>query len=233
MSQWILLFPLSWYMWAPADYNQCVQTNPALKWVSYWISRSLSSFTSFKDLFSCDWCENLLQTTQSWRPNWLSMLPWSLHFHLDKLFFFFQWPKLLIKHFYKSWFGLVTKSCLTLVTPWTVDHQAPLSMGFPRQEYWSGLPFPSPEDLSNPGIDSKSPALQADYLTTEPPGKSLPLLKCHQPPFRIGIYSQVNKLTLSNRCSWHWEYTDEHDKSLNLHEVTFQGERQMSEWINT
>ena len=49
--------------------------------------------------------------------------------------------------------GLVAKSCLTLVTPWTVAHQAPLSMGFPRQEYWSELPFPSPGDLPNPGIE--------------------------------------------------------------------------------
>ena len=49
--------------------------------------------------------------------------------------------------------GLVTKSCLTLAIPWTVAHQAPLSMGFSRQEYWSGLPFPSPEDLPNPGIE--------------------------------------------------------------------------------
>ena len=45
-------------------------------------------------------------------------------------------------------------------------------MGFSRQEYWSGLPFPSPEDLPNPGIEPKSPALQADALTSEPPGKS-------------------------------------------------------------
>ena len=45
------------------------------------------------------------------------------------------------------------------VTPWTVAHQAPLSMGFSRQEYWSGLPFPSPGDLSNPGIEPTSPAL--------------------------------------------------------------------------
>ena len=48
--------------------------------------------------------------------------------------------------------GLVTKSCPTLVTPWTVACQAPLSMGFSRQEYWSGLPFPSPGDLPDPGI---------------------------------------------------------------------------------
>ena len=56
-------------------------------------------------------------------------------------------------------------------TPWTVAHQAPPSMGFSRQEYWSGLPFPSPEDLPNPGIEPRSPALQADTLTSEPPGK--------------------------------------------------------------
>ena len=63
--------------------------------------------------------------------------------------------------------GLVTKSCLTLVTPWTVVFQAPLSMGFSRQEYWSGLPFPSPGDLPDPGIEPRSPALQTDSLLTE------------------------------------------------------------------
>ena len=54
-------------------------------------------------------------------------------------------------------------------TPWTVAHQAPLSMEFSRQEYWSGLPFPFPEDLSNPGIKPGSPALQADSLPAELP----------------------------------------------------------------
>ena len=67
--------------------------------------------------------------------------------------------------------GLVTKSCPTLATPWTVAHQAPLSMGFPRQEYWSGLSFPSPGDLPNPGIKPTSPALADGFLTIEPPGK--------------------------------------------------------------
>ena len=56
-------------------------------------------------------------------------------------------------------------------TLWTVAHQAPLSMGFSRQEYWNGLPFPSPGDLPDPGIELRSPALQADALTSEPPGK--------------------------------------------------------------
>ena len=63
--------------------------------------------------------------------------------------------------------GLVPKSCLTLAMPCTVDCQAPLSTGFSRQEYWSGLPFPSPEDLPNPRIEPGSPALQADSLPTE------------------------------------------------------------------
>ena len=56
-------------------------------------------------------------------------------------------------------------------TPWTGAHQAPLSLGFSRQEYWSGLPFPSPGELPDPGIEPRSPALQADALTSEPPGK--------------------------------------------------------------
>ena len=53
------------------------------------------------------------------------------------------------------------------VTPWTVAHQAPPSMGFSRQEYWSGLPFASPGDLSDPGVEPRSPALEADSLLTE------------------------------------------------------------------
>ena len=67
----------------------------------------------------------------------------------------------------------VAQSCLTLCDPWTVAHQAPLSMGFSRQEYWSGLPFPSPGDLPDTGIKPRSPTLQADDLTSAPPGKPL------------------------------------------------------------
>ena len=58
-------------------------------------------------------------------------------------------------------------------TPWTVAHQAPQSMEFSRQEYWSGLPFPSPGYLPNPGIEPGSPTLQADALQSEPPGKQV------------------------------------------------------------
>ena len=68
--------------------------------------------------------------------------------------------------------GCLLLSCVQLfVTPWTVAHKAPLSIDFSRQDYWSGLPFPSLGDLSNSGIKLGSPALQADSLPSEPSGK--------------------------------------------------------------
>ena len=73
--------------------------------------------------------------------------------------------------------------------PWTVAYQAPLSMGFSRQEYWSGLPFLSAENLPNPGIEPGFPALQADALTSEPPEK----------PAREEDYKQK----FSGLPSWH------------------------------
>ena len=67
--------------------------------------------------------------------------------------------------------GLVAKSCPTLVTPWNVACQALLSIEFSRREYWSGLPFPSPGDLPDLGIEPRSPALQTDSLPTELQGR--------------------------------------------------------------
>ena len=66
---------------------------------------------------------------------------------------------------------LVTKLCLTLCDPMDCSCQGLLPMGFPRQEYWSELPFPSPEDPLDPGIKLESPALVGRFFTTEPPGK--------------------------------------------------------------
>ena len=63
------------------------------------------------------------------------------------------------------------------MTSWTIAHQAPLSIGFPRQEYWSGLPFPSPGDLPDPEIEPRSSALQVDSLPSEPPGKLSDMMK--------------------------------------------------------
>ena len=68
-----------------------------------------------------------------------------------------------------------------LATPWTVAHQASLSMGFPRQEHWSVLPFPPPEDLPDPEMELASPALQADSFTTVPP--ETPNFKKKRPAF--------------------------------------------------
>ena len=83
---------------------------------------------------------------------------------------FFNWRKPLMHVCVLSCFSHVQ----LFATPWIVARQAPLSMGFSRQEYWSGLPFPSPGDLPNPGIEPTSPvspALHANSLPTEPPGK--------------------------------------------------------------
>ena len=62
-------------------------------------------------------------------------------------------------------------------TPWTVAHQTPLSMGFSRQEYWSGLPYPPPGDLPNPGVEPRSPAFQVDSLPAETQGKMVGLIR--------------------------------------------------------
>ena len=73
-------------------------------------------------------------------------------------------PKAALRNGVGGGGGLVAKSCLTLVISRAVAHQAPLSMGFPRQEYWSKLLFPSPGDFPDPGIKPDSPAWQADSL---------------------------------------------------------------------
>ena len=74
------------------------------------------------------------------------------------------------------------------VAPWSAAHQAPLSMGFSRQEYWSGLPFLAPGDLPDPGIEPMSPALAGGFFTTEPPGKPFKSwLATTKPDFTLGF----------------------------------------------
>ena len=77
--------------------------------------------------------------------------------------------------------------------PWTMTHQAPLSMEFSRQECWSGLPSPSPGDLTNPGIEPGSPALQADCLPSEPAGKS---------GVRGGCVDTIQSITIFKHGNW-------------------------------
>ena len=82
------------------------------------------------------------------------------------------WYQLYLYLSHSKWSEVKLLSHVRLfATLWTVALQAPLSMGFSMQEYWSGLPFPSPGDLPNPGIERRSPAWQVDALSSEPPGK--------------------------------------------------------------
>ena len=85
--------------------------------------------------------------------------------------------------------------------PWTVSHQAPLSMGFFRQEYWYGWPFPSPGDLFKPGTEPVSLALQAGFFTIDPPGKHVGYCRittCSVLPHSISIVVQL--CTVSMQC---------------------------------
>ena len=77
------------------------------------------------------------------------------------------------------------------VTPWTIAFQSPLSMRFSRQEYWNGLPFPSPGDLPNPGIKLVSLALVSRFFATEPPGK--PNIKLAKSQVKYVLYCYLNK----------------------------------------
>ena len=93
---------------------------------------------------------------------------------LDSSFGLSPWPMSVMKWSEVKWLSHVR----LFVTPWTVAYQASPSMGFFRQEYWNGLPFPSLGDLPDPGIEPGSPVFQADALTSEPPGKPYDWLVC-------------------------------------------------------
>ena len=87
-------------------------------------------------------------------------------------------------------------------TPWTSTYQAPPSMGFSRQEYWSGLPFPSPGDLPDPGIKPRSPTLEADALTSEPPAEELYKKDHHDPDNHNGVIIHLEPDILKCDVKW-------------------------------
>ena len=92
--------------------------------------------------------------------------------------------------------GCVLSCAWLFVTPWTVAHQALLSMEFFRQEYWSGLPFPSPGDLPDPGIEPTSPvfpALVGDFFTTVPPGKPSGILVHTKKKWAIKLWKNIEE----------------------------------------
>ena len=93
-------------------------------------------------------------------------------------------------------------SCVQLFAiPWTVAYQAPQSMEFSRQEYWSGLPFSSPGDLPDPGIEPESPTLQADALPSEAPGKPLCIVMCQFIPLSLSLLGNRSLFSTSMTLS--------------------------------
>ena len=96
-----------------------------------------------------------------------------------------------------------TQLCLTLCDPWTIACQAPLSTAFSRQEYWNGLPFPSPGHLPEPGIEPATPALAAGFFSTAPPGKPKGRARCvWAAKYRLqgtSSYKLLNVKQISNR----------------------------------
>ena len=132
-----------------------------IRWPKYWVSASASVLPmNVQDWFPLGW------------TGWISLQSKGLlrvfsSTTVEKHQFFSAQPSLWSHSHICSSSSLVAKSCLTLATPWTIALQVPLSVGFSRQEYWSGLPYPSPGDLPDPGIKPRSPALQANSLPTE------------------------------------------------------------------
>ena len=138
----------------------------------YFISRFSSIFSSYirRELFD-DTCLSFLLTVH------ISFyIIFNIMFQLLLIFFFPLYVCVCVASLEMLKLSLWAKSlsCVQLfATPWTVAHQAPLSMGFSRQEYWSGLPCPPPGDRPNPGIEPRSTSLQVDSLLSEPPKKPI------------------------------------------------------------
>ena len=154
----------------------CPSLHETFPWYLWFSSRDLKSFPfCCFPLFVCivHWGEfsylSLLFFGTLHSDNFPNQLPLDTDGGKD---FMKRWVYLI-----RSISGLVNRIVKSLsrvrifVTLWTVAYQASPSMGFSRQEYWSGLPFPSPGDFPDPGIEPRSPALEADALTSEPPGK--------------------------------------------------------------
>ena len=135
---------------------------------SFQFSEKTSTLRTEKERFTqpkTEWDELNVVWQPGWKGAWGEMdtcicMPESLCCHLK-----------LSQHCSLIGSVLVTQLCPAPCDPWTIAHQPPLFTEFSRQEYWSGLPFPSPGDLPDPGIEAGSPALQANSLPSEPPGK--------------------------------------------------------------
>ena len=120
----------------------------------------IHDYSKYRKIIS-SWKSNSLNPTDSKKSKWMLGRKWKKS--IGKWNCIYPW-KVKVKSLSHVWL---------FATPWTVAHQARLSIEFSRQEYWSGLPFPSPGDLPDAGIEPRFPALQADTLPSEPPGKPI------------------------------------------------------------
>ena len=157
---------------------QVLMNDPECKFCALWTSITTLAWT----LFSCI-CRSAAEDTG------LFKCCWGGHLTLESCLKIIDEYIQVCLFFFFFLFLLVAKLCPTLATPWTVACQAPLSMGFSRQEYWSGLPFPSPGGLPNPGTEPGSPALQADSLWTELCGMSVCCCLYHNPSRHCASWS--------------------------------------------
>ena len=168
------MWAVNWLSRLVAETSVCV--SHTLKWDLY------VDILSFLPNYHCYSLCNLVNSIHElhsgksqFKSEFRIMVFWLNHFSLSLLDFPFSVPKSP----FSCTFPLLCLHAQSLcrvqlfATLWTVAHQAPLSMEFSSQEYWSGLPFPSPEDLPNLGIKPWSPALQANCLLYEPQGKPL------------------------------------------------------------
>ena len=156
-----------------------------IKWLKYWsFSFSISPSNEYSGLisFRIDWFDLLavqgtLKSLLQRHSSKASILQCSAFFTIQLSHPYMTTGKTIAltrRTFVSKVQTNVSLSRVPLfATPWTVAYQAPLSMEFSRQEYWSGLPFPSPGNLPHPGIEAGSPTLQADALPSNPPGKPL------------------------------------------------------------
>ena len=123
-----------------------------------------------------------------------------------------------------KWSEVKSLSCVWLfATPWTVAYQAPPSMGFSRQECWSRLPFPSPEDFLDPGIKPLSPTLKGRLFTAEPPGKppcrNLSFLTSTELQDNISEHSHTHQQKIGLKIYWTWPHPSEQGP-VSLHSVS-------------
>ena len=130
-------------------------------------------FPLFPHLFDMKWCDQMPWSSFFWMLSFKPAFSLSSFTFIKRLFCsFLLFAIRVVSSAYLKW-KKREKSVSHVhlfATPWTVAYQAPLSMEFSKQGYWSGWPFPSPEDLPNPAIEAESPILQADVLLPEPPG---------------------------------------------------------------